>query len=93
MFLPSADDPRVIATKYGIRASRAVFMKYLNDMGTIVVEVYDPRNTKKLGNIFVSLKRFQTIGQFGQPIISNFQEKFDIVASGKQKLGEVTLSF
>lgn len=68
-------------------------MKYLNDMATLVVEAYDPRNKKKLGNIFVSLKRFQTVGESGQPTISNFREKFDIVTSGKQKLGEVTLGF
>lgn len=68
-------------------------MKYLNDMAILLVEVSDPRNTKKIGNVIVNIKRYQTVGEFGQPVVSNFQERFEIVAGNKQRLGEVTLGF
>lgn len=93
LFLPQRDQPSLLSARYSIRASRAVFMKYLNDMAILLVEVSDPRNTKKIGNVIVNIKRYQTVGEFGQPVVSNFQERFEIVAGNKQRLGEVTLGF
>jgi hypothetical protein len=94
LFLQKNPGKSVATALYTIRVSRNLLMKYLNDMATIVIEVYDSRNSKKLGNIFINLKRFQTISsESKQPIVGNFRDKFDVIGKNKQKIGEVTLSF
>lgn len=51
-------------------------MKYLSDMETLLIEAFDKRNTKRIGTMVVNLKRFQTLNAYGQPVISEFSEKF-----------------
>ena len=73
LFLPSTQQAKVLTTRFEVRVSAVVLMKYLNDMGTLLIEAFDPRNTKRIGTVVVNLKRFQTVGNLGQPTISNFR--------------------
>jgi hypothetical protein len=66
---------RVSAT-FTVRSSQNLLMKYLSDMETLLIEAFDKRNTKRIGTMVVNLKRFQTLNAYGQPVISEFSEKF-----------------
>lgn len=37
--------------------------------------------------MIVNIKRFQTLNSYGQPVVSEFQEKFEIYGASKVKIG------
>lgn len=58
-----------------------------------MIEALDSRNTKKIGSVFVNLKRFQTLSGRQELIVANFTEKFDMISAAKDKIGEISLCF
>ena len=87
-FIPTGETLRAM---YTICSSKETLWKYLYDMPILLVEIVDTRNTKVMGYIPVSIKRFSTLTAYGHIKVEEFKERFDVIDTRRTKVGEATV--